>query len=284
MTDPHDPRAQDGDLPSGDLPSGGELTEAEEREVAALLADLAVGGPSTTPPTVVARLDAVLDDLLAERGADPVADPGTQAGTRAGTVVPLTPPTARPTAQRRRRVTRTLLAAAAVVVGGYTVGSLAMDGALTGVGDMGAGESAAGGSGSGPQAAQAERDRADGTDSKALREGQSMSVVPTVREDHLAADVRRVVRLFDGRGITDNPGDDRGDPREGTGEQGGDTAEETRECPVPRLTEDQQLYEVRFRGDRAGLVVEPDRQERVQVTIYSCRTGGVQLTRTVPAP
>ncbi len=60
--------------------------------------------------------------------------------------------------------------------------------------------------------------------------------------------------------------------------------EEGAECPVPRLTDRQRLYHVRYQGAPAGLVVGAARQGTVEITIYSCRTGGVELSRSVPAP
>ena len=57
MSSPQDPR---------------ELTTEEEREVSALLADLAAQ-PATTPPEVAARLDDVLAELVAERTVVPLA-------------------------------------------------------------------------------------------------------------------------------------------------------------------------------------------------------------------
>ena len=169
---------------------------------------------------------------------------------------------------------RVLLAAAAVVAGGYAVGNLALDGSLgeSTAGDAGsdAGSDAGGGSG-----AQAERDRPEAADGSASGGGEALSIVPTVRRDHLAADVRRVVGLFEQRPASGTTGGD---------DEGDGVVDETRDCPVPRLTEDQQLYEVRYQGRSAGLVVGPEEADRVGVTLYSCRDGGVLVTRSVPAP
>ena len=118
MTSTHDP----------DEPHAPALSEAEDQELTALLA--AEGRePVTTPPHVVARLDDVLAGLVAERARP--AD--------AAAAVPLAG------RRRPRRWPQVLLAAAAVVVGGYTVGTLADDGSLIG-GASDAGDSAAGGS------------------------------------------------------------------------------------------------------------------------------------------
>src|SRR4051794_23510778 len=82
-----------------------DLTSEEDLAVRRLLAD--AGGPVPTPPDVVARLDATLSRLVAERDAE---------GSEQATVTPL--------AVRRRRWPKVLLAAAAVVVGGYGIGAV----------------------------------------------------------------------------------------------------------------------------------------------------------------
>src|SRR5689334_10273983 len=99
------------------------LSPAEEDEVSRLLGD--AGGPVPTPPDVVARLDSTLADLVAEREGSEHPDerPDERA---AATVTPL--------AVRRRRWPKVLLAAAAVVVGGYGVGA-AVTGSMSGSGD-----------------------------------------------------------------------------------------------------------------------------------------------------
>ena len=238
MSTPHDP---------ADRP---ELTEAEERQVSALLADLAAA-PMTVPPEVVTRLEEALAGLVTERTSG------------SGTVVPI----ASRNAQRRRGLSRALLAAAAVVVGGYAVGNLAWNGTLAGGGSDSTASDAGGSAGGSTGDVQAEQ-AAPG--SGVAPEAAEMLLAPTVRPGRLAADVSRVVRLFETRSPNDDP---RGDVLDGT-----------RECPVPRLTEDQRLYEVRFRGDRAGMVLTPAGPQRVDVTIYSCLDGGVRLTQTLPAP
>ena len=244
-----------------------ELTAEEEREVSALLADLAAE-PATTPPEVAARLDDVLAGLVADRTASPGASgpvPATSTSSTGGSVVPLE--------QRRRRLPRVLLAAAAVVVGGYAVGNLALDGSLDEMSGGSAGSDAAGGRDS-----QADRSQRE-TTGEALPRGEALSIVPIVRRDRLAADVRRVVGLFEDRRTATPPQED-----EVGGDGGGDVVDETRDCPVPRLTDQQRLYEVRYQAGPAGLVVGPEEAGRVAVTVYSCRDGGVLVTRSVPAP
>jgi hypothetical protein len=239
------------------------LTADEEREVAALLADAVGRGPVPTPPDVAARLDDVLAGLVAERTAAAAHPEPATVEPSGATVVALD--------SRRRRWPRVLLAAAAVVGGGYGVSNLVGDGSITadsssaGSADSGgdsADDSAGGGNGSGPDVELLQ----DGRD-----EASPMSVAPPVRPEHLDGDVRRVVRRFGDR------------PAVGSGSTGGGTGEAP-DCPVPRLRDTQQLYVVQFRGAPAGLVRGPRHAGQVDVTIYSCRTGGVQLSRSVTAP
>jgi len=247
VTDPGDP----------DDPSP--LSEQEEQQVAALLRDALGRGPVAAPADVVSRLDDVLSGLVAERSAAATQPTGTSKSA----VVSLE--------ARRRRLPKVLLAAAAVVVGGYAVGNLALDGSLTGGDGGGAGSAdTAGGAsadnGGGDGASRSDRQTLEG----GLAGANGITRAPVVRRDHLAADVRRVVRL---------PVPDRDlpvDPDAGV--------DEARDCPVPRLTDAQRLYEVRYQGGPAGLVVGPRHQGQVDVTVYSCRTGGVELSAAVPAP
>jgi hypothetical protein len=249
---PHDP----------DLPL---LSEAEEREVTALLAGLAERGPVATPPEVVARLDEVLDGLVAERRAGPAGPPLVRSEER----------------DRRRRWPRLLLAAAAVVVGGYAVNGVVHG---TGVGSGGSGSASSAGSAGGQDdvGRQEKRSAADssgsgpaGSSGSGHASGSTMALVPTVRRDHLAGDVRRVVRMFHGRAFvqpTETPSPSSGQP------------EASGTCPVPRLLDGQRFYEVRYQRAPAGLVVGAPEQGSVDVTVYACSDGGVLLTRSVPTP
>jgi hypothetical protein len=243
------------------------LTAEEERELAALLADSAGRGPVTPPPHVVARLDAVLAELVAERAAEErptTAEPG-EAPAGGGTVVPLE--------ARRRRLPRVLLAAAAVVVGGYAVGNLALGGSLTGDDGGGVSTDSAGAGTGGGRASQSQSPEAD---AQSLARLNGMALAPTIRSDHLAADVRRVIRLF-----TRHPVPEAVLPKNTPARRGGKLGAA---CPVPRLTDAQRRYQVRYQGAPAGLVVGPRHDGQADVTIYSCRTGGVELTARVPAP
>jgi hypothetical protein len=245
----HSPEPADGAEP---------LTAAEEQEVSALLADALGRGPVPPPPSVTTRLDDVLAGLVAER-ASGERDPSDQATT--DTVVRL---------DARRRLPRILLAAAAVVVGGYAVGNLGLGGSLTG-GDDGGSADSAGGSAGGGRASQAHDGRAARDNVVKSRE---MALPPAVRPDHLSGDVRRVVRLYD-RPVPGPEDGSSGSPRR---------VAEIPDCPIPRLTDSQRLYQVRFQDANAGLVVGAPRGGQADVTIYSCRTGGVVLAATVPAP
>jgi hypothetical protein len=286
MTTPHEPQDPD-------------LTEEEEREVAALLADAAVEGPGVTPPDVVARLDDVLAGLVTQRSTERTVEATLTPATAAAAATPpaATPGSVVPLDERRRRRQwpRVLLAAAAVVGGGYAVTNLG--GGWPG----GASSDSAGSAGSaGGATPHHARSRGEATtlsgSGGGLSGGAEMSVVPTVRRDHLAADVRRVVRMFGQPVPTDSP---TGVPTAGAStdpsaqpsvsptagsSQGGSTLEAARGCPVPRLTDSQRVYQVRYRGAPAGLVVGPRRQGSVDVTVYACSDGGVRLSRTVPAP
>jgi hypothetical protein len=254
VTTPHDPRDP-------------VLTEEEEREVAALLADVERDTAATTPPEVVSRLDDVLAGLVAERAAQPHASAG------ASSLVTLSE------RRQHRRWPRVLLAAAAVVGGGYAVGNVASD--LSGSGQSS--DSAGGATSSADDAGDGQVDTQErGDTGSGLSGGAEMSLVPSVRSDHLAADVRRVVRLFGKRPVTARPDEV---PSAGPTDPGaGGTVDETSECPVPRLSDGQRLYRVRYRGAPAALVVGPQRQGSVGVTVYACADGGVRLARTVPAP
>src|SRR5215218_10752286 len=96
MTDPTDPTG---------------LSPEDEAEVRRLLAE--AGGPVATPPEVVASLDAALAGLVAERAGS--APDSKDSEPVDHTVVHLD--------SRRRRWPKVLLAAAAVVLGGYALGS-----------------------------------------------------------------------------------------------------------------------------------------------------------------
>jgi hypothetical protein len=262
---------------------GEPLTAAEEQELSALLADALGRGPVPPPPSVTARLDDVLAGLTAERAtaerateerateerATEERDPSDHATT--GTVVRLD--------ARRRRLPRILLAAAAVVVGGYAVGSLGLGGSLTGGDDGGSADSAGGSAGGGRAASRGD---AGSVGTEKLSGISRMVVVPTVRRDHLAADVRRVAGR-DGRFPPSQPAAQVPSPAPADG-PGRKRENRRAACPVPRLTDSQRLYQVRFEGSLAGLVVGPRHGGQVDVTVYSCSTGGVELSRTVPAP
>ena len=253
MTAPYDPSD----------PGDPVLSEEEEREVTALLADSQGRGPLATPPEVVARLDDVLAGLVDSSVRQPQTRPA--ASVEGASVATLEEH------RRRRRWPQVLLAAAAVLVVGYGVADLTSGGVLeSGSADGAGGAASTADSGAVEERAHPGQEESGG----GLAGADPMSIVPTVRRDHLAADVRRVVRLFGQHHVTQEPSAEAS--------QGG--VDELRDCPVPRLVEGQRLYQVHYRGSPAGLVVGPPQQGSVDVTVYSCEDGGVRLARTVPAP
>jgi hypothetical protein len=251
----------------------------EEAELSALLAEL--GGPVATPPEVVARLDDVLAGLVADR-----ADRAGEAGT--GPVsAPVSAPVSLDAARRRRRWPKALLAAAAVVAGGYGVGaaltgttmsgdaesSVTADDAAGGAAEPSEDAGDAGGGAGGDGEARESQSRRDGVaalaeapaNASALRQG-----VPRLRSDRLA---EGVVLLLEERGE----------------ELAGDTSTAPKRalvgaaaCLPDRLGPDDDWFLVRYDGRRAALVTAPPEQGTVEATVVRC--DGQQLdTVTVPA-
>ena len=237
------------------------LTPAEA-EVAKLLAE--AGGPVAMPPDVEARLRAVLDELATERTPDDTSD-----------VTPLA---------TRRRWPRVLLAAAAVLVGGYGVGTLAVQGTLSGSEDaMSAADSAGAGS------AEALADRESDQDSGALDSGpDEQGLGPEkkrdgrvhvsgstagyladglvrIRSDRLDVGVQRALRVLDRtEKLAELDAADRG---------------ESRTCGPPGVDLEDESLQVRYDRQPAVLVVEELGAGLVEVTVYSCN--GVELDDTV---
>lgn len=247
-----------------------DLTPEEEAELSALLAD--AGGPVATPPEVVARLDDVLAGLVAER--DAIQETAVQQ-PRAGGPVSLE------VERRRRQWPRALLAAAAVVAGGYGVGA-----ALTGTtmsGDSGAvsADDSAGGS---PDAAESDASGGQALESAPQRDAIGRRPVqapangfalrqeaPRLRSDHLAEDV---LRVLDRSGQEPAPDDATVSKRALLG------AAAT--CLPPDLGRDETWYLVRYDGLRAALVTEPPAQGTVEATVVGC-DGEPLDSVTVPA-
>ncbi len=248
---PDDP-AGDGPLkgaPEGrpDLPS-----PEEELWVARTLAEQ----PDPALPAALGRrLDARLAALVAERRAgDGSGMPEVGRGHGADL----------PGRTRRRRWPQVLLAAAAVLVGGYAVGTGVVGSAVTGAGEdsSSADHGAAAKGGGDPEGSS--RDAPDAT---AERTRLSTSTVP-LRSEHLRADVRRLLAVADQEGT-------RGDPT--------DRAEEpASQCATPAVRGAATLWLVELVGAPAVLVTTP-RDARVRATVYSCDTAPLATT-TVRAP
>ena len=239
------------------------LTPEEEQAVARMLA--AAGGPVEMPGEVAARLEAVLADLEGERSSAPAAG-----------VVEL---------RARRRWPRVLLAAAAVVVGGYAVGTAALDGNLAG---SAGGETAASDSTVAQEDSSAGRSRGDeapddaddgagdagsGEEPEALSSPQSaredsasmLRTTVRLRSDRLEPDVRRALRVLE---------------TAGGATQSFDLT--TQACPAPPLGPRQRSLPVRYDGAAAVLVAGAERRGTVEVTIWSC--DGDELDSTVVRP
>lgn len=248
------------------------LTPEEEASVSRMLADAA--GPVPMPAEVAARLDEVLAGLEDDRAA-------TQPQ-----VVPLA---------ARRRWPRVLLAAAAVVVGGYAVGTVATQGTLSGSDSSSAGDAAVAGAAeeapsdsalldqdgaesestedtrsSGDTAANGSERRDEGF-AKAPAESLSgqgyaaLRVPVRLRSDRLDAGVRRALRVLEA-----SPG----------AELTSETADQA--CPGPELADQERSLPVRYDGEAAVLVAGPERSGTVEVTVHSC--AGDELDSTLVRP
>ena len=230
-----------------------ELTPEEEREMTRLLAE--AGGPVAAPPDVVTRLDDVLAGLVAARGT-PEVDEVAEAR------------------ERRRRWPQVLLAAAAVVVGGYGLGAVTSLGPL---GDSGGDRAVSGSAGSEPEESSAtellkERARPSSLPEKSGVESFSGSAdarrdagaLVRLQSDRLEAGVRRVLFHAD----TSLPFA----PAQG------------RRCGPPApMSSDDSWFRVRLDGHRAVLVTQPGSAGLVDATVYSC-DGDVLAEATVTAP
>ena len=234
-----------------------ELTPEEEAEVSRLLAE--AGGPVAVPDHVVARLDATLADLVqAERD------------TAVAPVVPLA---------TRRRWPRVLLAAAAVVVGGYAVGTAVTGGSFSGdSASSGAADSAAGGASEeratdqdalpAPDGAGAGEDADGGAASepeeRELSATRMTAAAFSLRPDRLEEDVQRIL--------------DRSSSRRGL-LSSADTASTSVRCGPPSLERGDSWAPVRYDGTRAVLVTGPASDGEVPATVYGC--DGTLLDETV---
>jgi hypothetical protein len=157
------------------------LSAADEARIRALLADARYDEPM--PDAVVARLDRVLAGLAEEPLARSVPS----------NVVPL--------AERRRRATRMLVAAAAVVIAGFGIGRVVSDHSGSASGSANAGS-----------APEADSRKADGPESRGFSTGSASSdagsapepadglndaLAYQVRPRHFAKDTERVQKHYD---------------------------------------------------------------------------------------
>ncbi len=243
---PDDPRGSGERDPEPD-PRADLQPPDEELWVARTLADQ----PDPTLPRELGRqLDARLAALVAERrtevggsGADP--RPAAAAALRA---------------RRRRRWPQALLAAAAVLAGGYAVGT-GVVGSLAGTG---AGESSSAGDAGADAEGGSTEDSAEGPAAVSDLRRLSVSTV-ALRSEHLRADVRRLLAAGD-----QGTNDDR------AGE------ELAAECAAPAVRAAVTVWLVQFDGGPAVLATSP-RDGRVRATVYSCDTAPL-ASITVRAP
>jgi hypothetical protein len=225
------------------------LTPEEEAAVTRMLADAA--GPEPMPADVSARLLELIDELEADRLPSEV--PG-------GEVVAL----------RRRRWPRLMLAAAAVLVVGYGVGSVALDGSLSGS-DAGSADSAAAGSGASTDTAESESQVDKERLGPSPQEGsysalQGGSRPVRLHSERLDAGVRRALRVLAVQDSNDALLRDS----------------ESRGCEAPELGKGEQSLPVRYDGHPAVLVTHPAGDDLVEVTVYSC--AGAELDGTTVEP
>lgn len=214
----------------GDAP----LTPAQDESVARLLAD--AGGPLAMPPDVRERMLAALAELADEPA-------------------PVVPVRARP------RWPRVLLAAAAVLVVGYGVGTVAVEGSSSG-------------SDSATSAGSADTSDSDlgtveersGASRKRLHDLASAAHPRPVRlsHDELDAGVRSALRVLDGPDVR-VPAHAFAD---GLGCE-----------PPPSLGSPGRSLRVFYQGEPATLVVRPLGDRLVRATVLSCM--GTELDSTV---
>lgn len=235
-------------------------TPEAEAAVSRLLGE--AGGPLAMPADVAARLDSVLGELEAERAGK---TPG------GGRVVEV---------HARRRWPRALLAAAAVVIGGYGVGTVLGEGTLSGMDSASSGdattsdstladpESAAGASGDDTGGGQDE----DSPEAGAPQAGEDLSSAMRLRSplllrsDDLESGARRALRLLEASPTA-------------LSSQRAESFAERSGCTPPPLAEGEQAVPVRYDGVRALLVLGPERADTVEATVYSCAGADLAGTR-----
>jgi hypothetical protein len=250
------------------------VTPEQEEQVRRALASAPPAG--SLPPEVAARLEATLAGLVAERSADPGSVAPVEAPAGTAPVVPLEE-------RRRRRWPRLLVAAAAVSVVAYGVGTTLGGFPVSG----GGAESTAardetfagGGSGAGadtdsllpedsPDAPQNSRDDLDVTGSRAL--AGKILVAGTVRlhSGSLRDDVQRLVAdAADARQpapLTDRSG----------------SIDTLASCEQPDTARGDRIAAARLDGRRATLVLRKASGGTRVAEVYSCGDGSRLLALT----
>lgn len=232
-----------------------ELDLEEQARVRGLLASVGAQ-PESTPTDVVARLDDVLADLVAGRSASVVSLHERSAQER-----------------RRRRWPRTLMAAAAVLAGGYSVGTVAFSGSDD--------------AGDASVAADSAVDRpSESSESSESSEGEGRQLTGTAAPGRMTAELAEQL-LPVGRvtlGSSSLAADVAAVLRRGENGTSGGTAGGFSEGCVPRaLGSGDTWTTARYDGRPAVLVVGPERDGTVVATVYGC--AGARLgTASIPSP
>ena len=225
------------------------LSSEEELFVTKALRDLPA---PPVPPALAARLDARLAELQDERARSAPAEVATLSG-RSGPAP-------------SRRWPRLVLAAAAVLVGGYAVGA-AVDGSLTG--SSGSSDSTAEGTAGG--AADAGKSAPEGATHRSAQEETIPLEAATLHPGTFGADVRRLLRTV-------------APPRDHTGVWSPAGVRAPVGCPAPRGGPGSTVWLVRYDGVGAFLVTRPAGDTRVHAQLFTCHTGPPSGTATPPSP
>lgn len=241
-----------------------EPTPEEERAIAELLADASASWQAPLPDGVIERLDVTLAGLVAEREAP------------APSVVPIR-------SRRSRRWPRALLAAAAVLAGGFAVGNVVERSAVTSDADSAGAESTAdleAGDGAelddgGAGASEDGRDAPAEILPEALSDKDSLDRVTSqhgfldagepvrLRSDRLDRDVRRVLASLDRAEL----------------DSGAATADEP-PCAEPSPAGDGVWLVARYDDERASLVLTEGPAGTVVGRVFDC-ADAVLLDRVV---
>jgi hypothetical protein len=245
------------DDPTDDGPGAG-----QDAHIRALLAELGSGPDGETmPPEVTARLDDTLARLLAERG---IAAGDDESGAEdVDNVVPL----------RRRWLPRATAAAAAVIV----LGAGGVAAANLGVFSSGDANSA-GGHASDSQASES-APATDAPSEEAPGGATASGRLPELGARTFAADVTALVQRRASLVTPDEvPGRAAGSAEKSPHRLGNDDKAQqapsdavgSAACPGPKITDGAVPNPVRYDGQRAVLVVHPERNGRQLVQAWDC--------------